>query len=431
MSTHVPALHRVARRHAAIRTEEYLYNQLIPYIGNKRKLLPLIYRAVQQTGLSPDNASGAFLDMFSGSSVVARAAKSLGWRVFANDWEPYGLEIARCFIECNAPPSFKHLGGAARVFEILNGLPPQEGYVSKHLCPADDDHPDIQRERMFFTRRNGMKIDAMREYIAQWDKAGLLSPQERSYLLAPFCFALSYVSNTSGVFKGFHNGWGGQTSTALYRIRSDIELKPPVLFDNELTNKAFRSDAQDLASSLREDRAAIDIAYLDPPYNQHPYGSNYHVLNTLVLWDAPPLSPHITRGDKSAIRTDWRTERRSSYNYSHAAAEAYERLLQTLDARYILTSYSTDGNIPLRAMLDAAARRGALSCVFDSYKRYRVSSQRMSQKPMNVEFVLVVDTSQKAATEDARRIYDQLCHAEEDALAKHPETALDKQGTLF
>src|SRR5438552_10247727 len=112
-------------------------------------------------------------------------------------------------------------------------------------------------------------------------------------------------------------------------------------------------NAQILAAHLQETNQTIDIAYLDPPYNQHPYGSNYHVLNTVVLWDKPKLNLSISGRDKSAIRTDWRTERRSAYNYS-TALEAYELLIHTINARYILTSYSTDGNIPLLGMLTCA-----------------------------------------------------------------------------
>ncbi len=96
----------------------------------------------------------------------------------------------------------------------------------------------------------------------------------------------------------------------------------------------------------------------------------------MVLWDKPALSPHITGLDKSAICPDWRTERRSAYNYAQAE-EAYARMVTTLNARFILTSYSTDGNITLRNLLCAASRRGAISAVFNPYKRYRVSAQRL------------------------------------------------------
>ena len=82
-------LRYTARRHAAVRTSDYVYSQLIPYIGNKRKLLPLIYRGLAHTG-----SRGSFVDLFAGSTVVARFAKTLGFRVLANDWEPYAHEIA-------------------------------------------------------------------------------------------------------------------------------------------------------------------------------------------------------------------------------------------------------------------------------------------------------------------------------------------------
>ena len=375
-----------------MRTRDYVFSQLIPYIGNKRKLLHLIAEAVRFTGCG----GGTFVDLFTGSTVVARWAKKAGFRVIANDWEPYSFEIARGTVALNAPPVLAALGGPACVFEHLNALEPVRGYVARHLCPADDEHPDTERERMFFTQANGRRIDAIREQIGTWQAAGLLSGDERAYLLAPLIYAVSYVSNTSGVFKGFHNGWGGKTGTALYRIRSALTLRPPVLLDNAQVNLALRQDAGDLAPRLEEvGGGQADIVYLDPPYNQHPYGSNYHVLNTVALWDKPPVDPCIlvdgrTR-DKSAIRKDWRTERRSRYNSTKTAVDAFDELVASVRARWLLVSYSTDGNIPVESLLGALARRGDLHVFAATYKRYRVSTPRMSPKSHNVEFVAAVD----------------------------------------
>jgi adenine-specific DNA-methyltransferase len=380
------------RRHAAARTDEYLYSQLIPYIGNKRKLLPLIAQAIAKTGIE----DGTFVDLTTGTTVVARLAKTLGFRVLANDWEPYSYEIALGTVTLNAPPAFASLGGSNNVFEHLNTLDPKDGYIARHLCPADDKNPDPERERMFFTRANGGRIDAVRGQIERWDRAGKLSAEERAYIFASLVYAVSYVSNTSGVFKGFHHGWGGKTSTALYRILSRLTLRPPVLFDNGQDNLSTREDVQQLAGRLPDivgERP--DIAYLDPPYNQHPYGSNYHVLNTVVLWDKPPLNPSILvdgkKHDKSAIRRDWRTERRSPYNHEKQALSALQSLVASIEARWLLVSYSTDGNIPLMDLLGTLAARGRLDVVANSYKRYRVSTPRMSSKSHNIEFVAIVD----------------------------------------
>jgi adenine-specific DNA-methyltransferase len=350
MKAHSTAYDR--KHHAAAHTSEYLFNQLIPYIGNKRKLLRLIEQAIQRTSAK----TGTFLDPFAGSGVVSRMAKLLGYRVICNDWEPYAQAINRCYIACNRPPKFASLGGYEQAIECLNRLPAKVGWITEHLCPRDDANYDIRTDRMFYMRKNGMRIDAIRAQIVAWKDAGRLTDAEEACLLAPLVYQACYRSNTSGVFKGFHNGWGGQTKTALYRIATDLWLDAPVFHDNRQKNLVFRQDAQTLVERLAPEE--VDIAYLDPPYNQHPYGSNYHVLNTVVLWDSPELNKQITRGTKSAIRLDWRSERRSAYNYKEEASAAYRRLLHALSARYILTSYSTDGTIPLDDMLQSNVARG-------------------------------------------------------------------------
>lgn len=409
-----------ANQHSARYTADYVFHQLIPYIGNKRKLLRLIGSAIDATGLSP--AQATFLDAFSGSTVVARYAKQLGFAVTANDWEPYAEALAQCFVAPNAAPTYFGTRSYVSVLAELNALPPLEGWITTHLCPADDEHFDTARDRMFYLRRNGMKFDAIRERIAQWETAGDLTPLQRSALLGPLLYQACWLSNTSGVFKGFHNGWGGRTGTALYRIQATLELTRAIFHDNTRPNRATRLDATELALASHA-HAPYDIAYLDPPYNQHPYGSNYHVLNSLTLWDKPTLSPTITgRGDKSAIRTDWRTQRRSAYNHRARATAEYQRLITALNARYLLTSYSTDGSIPLTALLQANLARGETTVFLQGYKRYRVSTQRFSHKPMNIEFVLLTDTA-RPATGSAEALANQILTAEKTALATHTETA--------
>ena len=107
---------------------------------------------------------------------------------------------------------------------------------------------------MFYMRKNGMRIDAIREQIAGWKDTGGMTDAEEACLLAPLVYQACYRSNTSGVFKGFHNGWGGQTKTALYRIATDLRLDVPVFHDNGVENLVFREDAQALAERLASAR---------------------------------------------------------------------------------------------------------------------------------------------------------------------------------
>jgi len=404
------------KTHASASTGEFLYHQLIPYIGNKRKLLGLIDSAVRATGVE----SGTFADFFAGGGVVSRYAKQQGFKVIANDWEPYAEYINGCYIGCNKPPSFVALGGAERVFSLLNAIGPLDDYITQNLCPASDESPEFDRDRMFFTRSNGMRIDAIRQAVHSWKLDGKIDYSEEQFLLAALLYSVSYVSNTSGVFKGFHRGWGGATGTAHYRILSDLTLRQPILFDNGLHNHVACQDAQDLADHLSNAKTKVDIAYLDPPYNQHPYGSNYHVLNTVALWDKPDIPLFDGVSHKSAIRTDWRKERRSAYNHNTALA-AYQKLIHSIQARFILTSYSTDGKIPVEEMFVAASDRGRISCVMNPYKRYRVSSQRMSKKPMNVEFVLTIDTEHAGSRDEACDLVRVLHRTENEALSSHSD----------
>ena len=97
--------------HAARSTDEYVFHQLLPYLGNKRSLLELIGDAIKATGVAPGRAT--FVDAFAGSGVVSRLAKQLGFAVIANDWEPYARVINTAAIACDAPPELPALGGSA------------------------------------------------------------------------------------------------------------------------------------------------------------------------------------------------------------------------------------------------------------------------------------------------------------------------------
>ena len=245
-----------------------------------------------------------------GSGVVSRWAKETGFEVVSNDWEPYTAAINGCYVACSAPPLYAGRRSYEQVVAELNALAPVDGWVTRHLCPRDDANPDLEHERMFYMRKNGQRIDAIRCRIAEWDAAGELSDAQRCCLLAPLLYQACYTSNTSGVFKGFHRGWGGQTrhGALSHRVRSAaprrrvLRQRPPQpgasgrMPPISRPHRASSAPSMSCISTLRT--------------TSIPYGSNYHVLNTVTLWDHPVLEPTITRrGDKSAIRQDWRARR--------------------------------------------------------------------------------------------------------------------------
>ena len=134
----------------------------------------------------------------------------------------------------------------------------------------------------------------------------------------------------------------------------------------------FVQDANILAASGEIPEGGI--TYLDPPYNQHQYGSNYHMLNTIALWDKIPapmvLNEKGVLREKAAIRKDW-VKTRSSYCYRSKAEEAFAGLMKSIRSDKILISYSNDGVIPFEAMMDICDEKGKTGILSNEYTKYR------------------------------------------------------------
>ena len=394
----------------------YLTEQIIAYIGNKRKLLPLIYKAIENAGITPSEKI-SFFDVFSGSGVVSRFAKFLGFEVFSNDWEYYAYALNRGFLDVNES-DIAELFGSRAEFEILldtiNAAPSpreEDQYIAKFYAPKEFDveQVDYKTERLFYTRENALAIDKIRNQLEEYKKkpdfGEKSSKSEKVFylLLANLLYEAATHTNTSGVFKAFHKEFGGHGKDALTRIMKKIELHSPVLIDSKAPVHIFQENANELARKIK----GIDIAYLDPPYNQHQYGSNYHMLNTIAKWDKIPASLELNAKGmlkkKAAIREDW-VNTRSDYCYKDSAERSFEDLILNLDARFIFISYSTDGIIPFEKMREICTKRGRLSLVTNEYTTYRGGKQSNRRQNTNIEFILSIDTSRKSDEESIREI---------------------------
>ena len=386
----------------------YLTRQIIAYIGNKRKLLSLIYDALTVSGV--DIKPGlTFADLFSGSGVVSRFAKFLGFEVYANDWEPYAEVLLKGFVECNKRDMACLFGSEEAFADLLKKInalaepAAEEQYIARYYAAhtSDIEKADFHTERLFYTKENGLAIDKIRNFIEkEYPESG---DERRNLLLSLLLYEAATHTNTSGVFKAFHKGFGGHGKDALSRILAPIELHEPVLVDSDYPVHVSRCNANELAKKL----PPLDVVYLDPPYNQHQYGSNYHLLNTIAVWDKIPepleLDESGTLVNKAAIRADW-TNTRSDYCYKKTATAAFEDLIASIRAHLILISYSSDGIIPFEEMKRICLSKGYVSIVTSGYTKYRGGKQSNSRLNSDIEFILVIDTTRKAKAECSERI---------------------------
>lgn len=398
----------------------YLTNQLPAYIGNKRRLLPFLEEVFSQ--LLPELHSSRprpstpgsgklpplrFLDPFAGTGSVARLAKMMGMAVYANDWEPYAQVLCRAYLYYDADHKADHEPEFTRIRERINQLYTQEsgkqyasqrdqpGYIQRWFAPFDTQNPRIGRERLFYTQENARYLDAARQYILTRIPGNDSLTQD--LLLALLLYEAATHANTSGLFKAYHRGFGGLGRDALSRIMFPMELEDPVLINRPETRGLHVVTGVD-AVAAAEQAGRVDIAYLDPPYNIHQYGSNYFMLNSIVLWDQPPAPLTLdARGEliqKAGIRGDW-IATRSDYCSRPRAYQAMHRLLEALDCRFIVLSYNTEGVIPQDTLLGLLSRYGSVQTAVQPYTTYRGGRQSPRRSVNNHELVLVVDTQGK------------------------------------
>jgi len=273
---------------------------VIKYIGSKRTLVPLITSVAAQLPLR------SACDLFAGTTRVGQALRRLGLAVHSNDLATYSEVLGRAFVE--AGPGVDRARLAAIVGE-LQALDGRDGWFTDAFC----------RRSRYFQPGNGARIEAIREAI---DGYGL-DPVERALLLTALLLAADRVDSTTGLQMAYLKSWAP-------RSYNDLELRVPDEVPGP-PGSVSRLDANELAPALD-----VDLVYVDPPYNQHSFFSNYHVWETLMRWDAPD-----TYG-VACKRVDCR-ERRSAYNSKRQAPAALAALLESIPAPWLLVSLSDEG----------------------------------------------------------------------------------------
>ncbi len=302
---------------------------MLKYLGSKRKLLPHITSVTERLpGVT------RALDLFAGTTRVAQALKAQDLHVHANDLASYTEVLATCYVEADAD-----LIDEARIRELLAhlaALPGVDGYVTETFC---------HRAR-YFQPHNGRRIDAIRAEVDRLD----VDRVERAILLTSLLEAADRVDSTTGVQMAYLKQWAPRSA-------NDLELRMPALLPG--TGTATCADANDLARAV----GPVDLAYLDPPYNQHSYRGNYHVWETIVRADEPEAYGIAMK------RVDVR-ELKSDYNSRRRALPAFADLVAALDARWLLVSFNDEGHIAPAELREVLAAKGDVAELEIAHDRY-------------------------------------------------------------
>ena len=223
-----------------------------------------------------------------------------------------------------------------------------QGFIYKNYAPTES-------SRMYFTPENAARIDYFRKQIEEWHKNKLLSEAEYMLLLASLVESVSRVSNTAGVYGAFLKKWDG-------RALKPIEfIKPAYNACDSLNIKIYNDKTENIISDVK-----CDVLYLDPPYTQNQYGTQYHLLETLILNDHPSVSKVTGSRPVMPMRSDWSKE--------YKAHILLDKIIANTTARYVVMSYNNDGLMSkeyIEAVMKRYGKPETYCCKKISYKKYQ------------------------------------------------------------
>jgi adenine-specific DNA-methyltransferase len=332
---------------------------MIKYIGSKRRLVPVLGEICERVG------ARTALDLFTGTTRVAQEFKRRGAAVTAVDSATYSHVFARCYVETDARTVDQ--AALAAAVEELDGLPGAPGYFTETFCVAS----------RFFHPRNGERVDAIRDALEDRYAGSPLQP----VLLTSLVEAADRVDSTTGLQMAYLKDWAP-------RAHQPLRLRVPDLLAG--SGRAVRGDAVEEVARL----GPFDLAYLDPPYNQHRYFTNYHVWETLVRWDAPAAyGVACKRIDSRDPAT------KSAFNARRQMPAALRHVVETVDCGVLVLSYNDEAWVSLDELVAMCSGRDAVEVLAFPSKRY-VGAQIGIHNPAgakvgtvshlrNVEYVLV------------------------------------------
>lgn len=300
---------------------------MIKYLGSKRTLVAKIASIVA----SLDTIRSVF-DVFSGTSRVGHALKSRGFQVVANDHLAYAYILARCYVQADASRLEQQARG---LVAELNQVAPSPGYVTKTFC----------EDARYFQPKNGARIDAIRQRIADLQ----LESDLEAVALTSLIEAADRVDSTTGVQMAYLKSWAP-------RAWNDLELRLPAILPG--SGRALHLDALEAARQVD-----ADVAYLDPPYNQHSYLGNYHIWETIVRWDHPEAYG-VAR--KRLQCRDYS----SPFNSKRRIHAALQELVDACRTPVLLVSFNNEGYVTREEMERILTSKGYVYTMAVDFKRY-------------------------------------------------------------
>lgn len=277
------------------------------YIGSKVKLLDFLFESINDILAKSDInlEQCTFIDLFAGTSAVGKKFKNKVEKVISNDKEFYSFVLAKNYIENTV--KIKRSKELIKELNNIAKINPIKGKIYKHYSLGGGEN------RQYFSDFNAMKIDSMRIKISEWKYDNFINEKECYFLLASLLESADKVANTASVYGAFLKHLKPSAQKELILLPAEFEC-------THTKHLVFNENANDLIKKIKG-----DILYLDPPYNSREYGANYHVLNSIAMYD-----DFIPQG-----KTGLRAYEKSAWCKKNLVFDALEDLIKNADFKFI------------------------------------------------------------------------------------------------
>lgn len=343
------------------------------YIGSKHSIIDFIEESI--IDVVGENKKYTFCDIFAGTGVVGRRFKILGYDVISNDNQYYSYVINKHFIENNSEITFEKLklNGIDDVFIYLNKLDNYKGFIYNNY--TEEGTKGKEYERLYFTVENAIKIDSIRDKIEKWYKGNLINSNEYYYLITCLLEAADKVANTASVYEAF-------LKKTKRKAQETLQLKElPIIINKDTNNIVYKEDCNELIKHI-----SGDILYMDPPYNERKYSTNYHILETIAYGDMPEIK------GKAGSRCDGII---SDFNSRKNAINAFEDLIKNANFKYIFLSYNDEGIMKIDDIKNVMEKYGKYVRYEKNHKRYKASKDKEVSKKTTIEYLHVLIKEEK------------------------------------
>ncbi|MCX6739506.1 MAG: DNA adenine methylase [Candidatus Parcubacteria bacterium] len=347
------------------------------FIGNKEKLLESIYEVTLSTGIQ----SGKFCDFFSGTSNVGRFFKEKGFEIVSSDLLYFSYVLQKAYVENNSEPDFKKLlkiTGTSKkslfaspfdsVREHLNSIKGVKGFIYKNYTDEGTKNSDFSRK--YFTPENGKRIDAIRGTIEEWKNSKLINENEYFVLLAALIESVPFYANISGVYAAFLKNYDP-------RALKPLEIKSINFYPSKKKHIVYNKDSMDII-----DKIDVDILYMDPPYNQRQYAPNYHLLETIAMYDNPQIKGVTGMRDYQ--------NKKSVFCNKDTALNALDMVAKKAKYKKLILSYNSEGIMPEKDIISVLSRYGKVDLKNIDYLRFKSNSNGESKTKKIIQEQLYV-----------------------------------------